>query len=135
MGYSCDLWTLYLITLHLSWPQDYAAKDEQDIPRLTKTAKSEHDARVLAEEKLEEAEQSLTNLTQENTTLQTKVSEMDKVWGAKLEEAQNKLQAAEAELTTLKQMITQILTALIGKSNTCFLVLTQLFCFLHLLKY
>ena len=104
----------------LCLPQDYAAKAEQDISRLTKTAKSEHDARVSAEEKLEETEQALTNLTLENTTLQTKVSEMDKVWGAKLEETQNKLQAAESELSTLKQMITHMLTAIIGKFNTCF---------------
>ena len=68
----------------LCFPQDYAAKAEKDISRLTNTVKSEHDARVSAEEKLEETEQALTNLTQENTTLQTKVSEMDKVWGAKL---------------------------------------------------
>ena len=111
---------MYLITLHLSCPQDYAAKAEQDIARLTKAMRSKHDARASAEEKLEEAEQTLTNLTQENTTLQTKVSEMDKVWGAKLEEVQNKLQAAESELTTLKQMITHMLTAILGKFNTCF---------------
>ena len=112
----------------LFFPQDYVAEAEQDISRLTKTVKSEQDAQVSAEEKLEEAEQTLTSLTQENTTLQTKVSKMDKVWGAKLEEAQNKLQAAEAELTTLKQMITQMLTALIGKPNTCFRLLIRPFC-------
>ena len=77
----------------------------------------------------------MTNLTQENATLQTKVSEMDKVWGAKLEEAHNKLQAAEAELTTLKQMITQMLTALVGKSSSCFILLTRPVCFLQLLPY
>ena len=82
--------------------------------------KSEHNARVSAEEKLEEAEQTLTNLTQENASLQTKVSEIDKVWGAKLEEVQNKLHAIESELSTLKQMITHMLTAIIGKFNTCF---------------
>ena len=78
----------------------------------------EHNARVSAEEKLEEIEQTLTNLTQENTSLQTKVSEMDKVWGAKLEEAQNKLQATETELSTLRQMITHMLTAVFGKFST-----------------
>ena len=116
------LWTLNIASLRfvLCFSQDYAAKAEQDIARLTKTVKSEHDARVLTEGKLEEAEQTLTNLTQENTSLQTKVSEIDKVWGAKLEEVQNKLQAAESELTTLKQMITHMLTAIIGKFNTCF---------------
>ena len=72
----------------------------------------------------------MTNLTQENATLQTKVTEMDKVWVAKLEEAHNKLQAAKAELTTLKQMITQMLTALVGKSSTCFFLLNQPFYFL-----
>ena len=104
----------------LCFSQDYAAKAEQDIAWLTKTVKSEHDARVSAEGKLEEVEQTLTNLTQENTSLQTKVSEMDKVWGAQLEEVQNKLQVAESELTTLKQMITHMLTAIVGKFNTCF---------------
>ena len=68
---------------------------------------SERNARVSTEEKLEEIEQTLTNLTQENTALQTKVSKMEKVWGAKLEEAQSKLQASETELSTQKQMITQ----------------------------
>ena len=45
---------------------------------------------------------------------------MDKVWGAKLEEAQNKLQAVETELSTLKQMITHMLTAVFGKFSTYF---------------
>ena len=119
----------------LYFPQDYAAKTEQEISRLTKKAKSEHDTRVTAEEKLEESEQTMTNLTQENANLQSKVTEMDKVWGAKLEEACDKLQAAETELSTLKQMITQMLTALIGKSSTCFLLLTRPFYFLHLWPY
>ena len=91
--------------------------------------KTEHNVRVSADKKLEETEQALVNLAQENAALQTKVTKMDKIWGAKLEEAQNKLQAAEAELLSLKQIITQMLTAIFGKSNTCFLVLTHLlFC-------
>ena len=88
----------------------------------------EHNARVTAEEKLEEIEQTLTNLTQENASLQTKVSEMDKVWGAKLEEAQNKLQASKTELSTLKQMITHMLTAVIGKFSICFFFVLTCLC-------
>ena len=90
--------------------------------------KAEHDGRVSAEEKLEESEQTLTNLTQENTTLQTKVSEMDKVWGAKLEEVQNKLQTAEAELNSLKQIIAQMLAALVGKLKILILFINSSFC-------
>ena len=77
----------------------------------------------------------MTNLTQENANLQSKVTEMDKVWGAKLEDACNKLQAVETELSTLKQMINQMLTALIGKSGTCFFLLTRPFCSVHLWPY
>ena len=64
---------------------------DQEIARLTKALESERAARLSAEEKLEETEQTLTNLTQENTTLQTRLSEVEKVWGAQLEEAQGKL--------------------------------------------
>ena len=117
------------------FPQDYAAKNEREISRLTKKVKSEHDARVSAEGKLEESEQTMTNLTQENANLQSKITEMDKIWNANLEEACNKLQTAETELSDLKKMITQMLTALIGKSSTCYLWLTQPFCFLYLLPY
>ena len=107
--------------------QEEMTKAGQDIARLTKALESEHVARVSAEEKLEETEQTLTNLTQENTTLQTKLSEVEKVWGAKLEEAQNKLQASETELTAQKKMITQMLTAVMGKFSMCFFfVLTRL---------
>ena len=110
--------------LALFFPQDYAAKAEEDISRLTKEVKTEQNARVSAEKKVEETEQALVTLSQENAALQTK-----------LEETQKKLQATETELTSLKQMITQMLTAIIGKSNTCFLVLSHVFCFLQLLSY
>ena len=86
--------------------------------------KTEQNARVSAEKKVEETEQALVTLSQENAALQLK-----------LEEAQNKLEATETELASLKQMITQMLTAIIGKSNTCFLVLSHLFCCLQLLSY
>ena len=111
-------------------------KADQDISRLTKALESERAARVSAEEKLEETKQTLTNLTQENTTLQTKLSEVEKVWGAQLEEAQGKLQAAEAELSIQKQMITQMLTVVLGKFNMCFFLCTDssLFCGLYLWK-
>ena len=119
----------------LCFSQEYVAKVEQDIARLTKSVECKHNARVSAEEKLEEIEQTLTNLTQENTSLQTKVSEMDKVWGAKLEEAQNKLQAAETELSTLKQMITHMLTAVFGESAHIFLCTnSSVSCVLYLWK-
>ena len=110
--------------LALFFPQDYAAKAEEDISRLNKEVKTEQNARVSAEKKIEETEQALVTLSQENAALQLK-----------LEEAQNKLEATETELASLKQMITQMLTAVIGKSNSCFLVLSRLFCFLQLLSY
>ena len=86
--------------------------------------KTEQNARVSAEKKVEETEQALVTLSQENATLQLK-----------LEEAQNKLEATETELSSLKQMITQMLTAIVGKSNTCCLVLSRLFSCLQLLSY
>ena len=108
------------LRLGCCFSQEDITKAKQDIARLTKALETERAARVSAEEKLEEIEQTVTNPTQENTTLQTKVSEMEKVWGAKLEEAQSKLQASETELSTQKQMITQMLTAVIGKFSMCF---------------
>ena len=105
--------------LELTFPQDYVAKAEEEISRLNKDVQTEHDARVTAEKKMEGTEQALVTLSQENAALQLK-----------LEEAQNKLEATETELASLKQMITQMLTAIVGKSNTCFLVLSRLFCFL-----
>ena len=86
--------------------------------RLIKAAKSEQEARVKVEEKLEEAEQALTNLTQENSILQSRVDEVEKVWGAKLEETHTKLKVVESELASLKQMILQMLTAIMGKTRT-----------------
>ena len=109
-----------LLRLGCCFSQEYIAKAKQDIAQLTEVVESEHNAQVSTEEKLEEIEQTLTNLTQENTSLQTKVSEMDKVFGAKMEEAQNKLQATETELSTLKQMITHMLTVVFGKLSTYF---------------
>ena len=53
---------------------------------------------------------------------------MEKVWGAKLEEAQSKLRAAEAELSTQKQMITQMLTAVLGKCSMCFFIVMTHLC-------
>ena len=108
----------------LFFPQDYATTAEQDMSRLAKEVKSKQNARVTAEKKLEGTEQALVNLSQENAALQSK-----------REETQKKLQATETELLTLKQMITQMLIAIVGKSNACFLLLTRLFCFLQLLLY
>ena len=101
------------------FPQDYAAKAEEDISRLNKGVKTEHDARVTIEKKMEGTEQALLTLSQENAALQSK-----------LEETQKKLEATETELASLKQMITQMLTTIVGKLNTCFFVLSHLFCFL-----
>ena len=89
--YNHEIWTSASLKLGCCVAQEEITKAERDIARLTKAVESERTARVSTEEKLEEIEQTLTNLTQENTTLQTKVSEMEKVWGAKLEEAQSKL--------------------------------------------
>ena len=86
--------------------------------------KTEQNARVSDEKKVEETEQALVSLSQENAALQLK-----------LEEAQNKLEATETELASLKQMITQMLTAIVGKLNTCFIVLSRLICLLPLLSY
>ena len=97
--YNSETGTSVLLKLGCCNVQEEMTKADQDIARLTKALESEWAARVSVEEKLEETEQTLTNLTQENTTLQTKVSEVEKVWGAKLEEAQNKLWASETELT------------------------------------
>ena len=86
--------------------------------------KTEQKARVSAEKKIEETEQVLVTLSQENAALQLK-----------LDEAQNKLEATEKELTSLKQMITQMLTAILGESDISFIVLSHLTYLLHLLLY
>ena len=84
----------------------------------------EQKTRISAEKKLEETEQALVTLSQENAALQLK-----------LDEAQNKLEATEKELTSLKQMITQMLTAILGESDISFIVLSRLICLLYLLLY
>ena len=86
--------------------------------------KAEQKARVSAEKKIEETEQALVTLSQENAALQLK-----------LDEAQNKLETAEKELASLKQMITQMLTAIVGESNTSLIVLSRLIYLLYLLLY
>ena len=86
--------------------------------------KTEQKARVSAEKKIEETKQALVTLSQENAALQLK-----------LDEAQNKLEATEKELTSLKQMITQMLTAILGESDISFIVLSRLICLLYLLLY
>ena len=86
--------------------------------------KTEQKARVSAEKKLEETEQALVTLSQENAALQLK-----------LDEAQSKLKATEEELTSLKQMITQMLTAILGESDISFVVLSRLIYLLLLLLY
>ena len=100
--------------------QDYAAKAEENISRLNKDVKAEHDARVTAEKKMEGTEQALVTLAQENPALE-----------AKLEETQKKLEATEAELVSLKQVISQMLTAVFGKSSICVLFLSRPGCFLY----
>ena len=85
---------------------------------------AEQKARVSAEKKIEETEQVLVTLSQENAALQLK-----------LDEAQNKLETAEKELASLKQMITQMLIAIVGESNTSLIVLSRLICLLYLLLY
>ena len=80
----------------------------------------EQRTRISAEKKLEETEQALVTLSQENAALQLK-----------LDEAQSKLKATEEELTSLKQMITQMLTAILGKSGISFVVLSRLIYLLH----
>ena len=89
--------------------------------------RADHEARAAMEEKLEQAEQTMTNLIQENTNLQAKIKDLDEVWGGKLKETCKELEVAEAELSSLKKMITQMLTALIGKFNTRCFFLTRLF--------
>ena len=86
--------------------------------------KAEQKARVSAEKKIEETEQALVTLSQENATLQLK-----------LDEAQNKLEATETELTFLKQMITQMLTAILGEPDTSLIILSHLTYSLHRLLY
>ena len=80
--------------------------------------KTEQETRVSTEKKLEETEQALITLSQENAALQLK-----------LDEAQSKLKAADEELTSLKNMITQMLTAILGESGISFVVLSRLFLF------
>ena len=82
--------------------------------------KTEQKARVSAEKKIEETEQALVTLSQENAALQLKLGE-----------AQSKLEATEKELTSLKQMITQMLTAILGESDISFIVLSRLIYLLH----
>ena len=84
----------------------------------------EQETRVSAEKKLEETEQALVTLSQENAALQLK-----------LDEAQGKLKAADEELSSLKNMITQMLTAILGESDISFVVLSRLVCLLYLLLY
>ena len=86
--------------------------------------KTEQEARVSAVKRLEETEQALVTLSQENAALQLK-----------LEEAQSKLKATDEELTSLKNMITQMLTAILGKSGISFVVLSRLIYLLHRLLY
>ena len=86
--------------------------------------KTEQETRVSTEKKLEETEQALVTLSQENAALQLK-----------LDEAQSKLKATEEELTSLKQMITQMLTAILGESDISFIVLSRLIYSLHHLLY
>ena len=88
---------------------------EENISWLSKEVKTEQNARVSGEKKVEETEQALVILSQGNAALQLK-----------LEEVQSKLEATETELASLKQMITQMLTAIVGKSNACFFVLSLL---------
>ena len=84
----------------------------------------EQKTRISAEKKLEETEQTLVTLSQENATLQLK-----------LDEAQSKLKATEEELTSLKQMITQMLTAILGESDISLIILSPLIYSLHRLLY
>ena len=65
---------------------------------------------------IEQSEQTLTNLTQENIELQTRIKDLDEVWDGKLKEVCAKTELAEAELSSLKKMIHQMFSALIGKS-------------------
>ena len=105
-------------------PQDDAAKAEENISRLNDEVKAEQKVRVSAEKKIEETEQALVTLSQENATLQLK-----------LDEAQNKLETTEKELTSLRQMITQMLTAIVGESDNSVIILSRLVCLLYLLLY
>ena len=98
------------MTCAFFFPQNYATKVEEDISRLTKEVTSEQNARVTAEKKIEGTEQALVTLSQENAALQSK-----------LEETQRKLEATETKLLSLKQMITHMLTAIVGKSRNIFL--------------
>ena len=86
--------------------------------------KTEQETRVSTEKKLEETKQALVTLSQENAALQLK-----------LDEAQGKLKTADEELSSLKNMITQMLTAILGESDISFVVLSRLVCLLYLLLY
>ena len=96
--------------------QDYAAKVEQEISQLRKKLKTEHEARVTAEEELEQLERTMTNLTQENSELKASIKDHEEVWKEQLKKTCDNLETAEAELTGMKKIIIQTLAALIGKS-------------------
>ena len=66
----------------------------------------------------------MVTLSQENAALQLK-----------LNEAQGKLKTADEELSSLKNMITQMLTAILGESDISFVVLSHLVYLLYLLLY
>ena len=94
--------------LDFVFQQEYVVKAEENISRLKKEVKMEHDSRVTAEKKIESTEQALITLSQENAALQ-----------AKLDETQRRLETSEAELASLRKTIINLLTAVFGRSNTC----------------
>ena len=90
--------------MNLFFEQEYTVKAEENISRLNKEVKVEHDGRVAAKKKIESTEQALIILSQENAALQ-----------AKLEEIQKKLEASDAELAGLKKLISNCLASVFGK--------------------
>ena len=106
---------MLLILVCLSFPQETVSKSELEISRLKTDLKAAHEARVAAETLVEQAEQTWTNLTQENSELQTRIKDMKVVFNGKLKEVCAKAELVEAELSKLKKMIHQLLSALIGK--------------------
>ena len=95
--------------------QDYIAKSEQEVSRLKKEFKTEHEARVKTEDELQTLKETVATLTREKDELAKKLQDTDDVFVKKLKEISDEQEKTEAELNRVKNMINGILRSLVGK--------------------
>ena len=67
-------------------------------------------------EQLQTLENSVTELTQENSDLKKDLKESEENWKAQISDLQKKLDSVTAELTRLKKMVTSMVASLVGKN-------------------